>query len=282
MSSLVPQEISMVVSSDPSQGAINRSQDGSEFEISLEEPLEIPRDALTVVVRVEEATVWWTVPNIIKGVNDTMYVYGDSKDNIPQLFTVQIQQGLYDLTGLNSSLHSELEKLGAKTEDDGEILPLVSFSADSSTQRVLLRLNYTNVYVDFTKTDTPREILGFNSQIVGPDSGAPLNILADQTAKFNTVNYFLLASNLVSRGMRFNNRFNQVISQILIDVPPGSQIVSKPFNPANINAQELAGSKLGNLKFRLTDDKMRPVNTNDEYYSARIVISYKIPYGLQK
>lgn len=281
---LIPNEISLLVSSDPQQGAINRSVDGSAFEIQLDEPIHIHKDAINVQVTVEESTVWWTVPNIIDGSNDTFYVFGDDDQAIPvpQLYTVKIPQGLYDLTALNNSLQSGLESLGARTIDGGgNTLPLISLAADDATQKVLLRFNYPNVTVDFTQNNTAREILGFDSLVYGPYVGAPINILAPNIAKFNQVNYFLIACDLVQKGIRFNNRYNQVITQVLIDVSPGSQIVSKPFNPAKSNAHELAGSKRTNLRFRLTDDKLRPVNTNNEYWTARIVIRYLTPQNVK-
>jgi len=280
----IEEEISFLVSSDPNQGAINVSSDGSQFEIQLDDPIEIPKDALNVNVSVEEATVWWTVPNIITGVNDTFYVYGDDNQGVPvpQLFTVTIAQGLYDLTGLNNSLHSALESAGARVLDgSGNPLPLISFSADTATQKVLARFNYTNVYIDFSQAQTPYEILGFNPIQYGAYVGAPLNVLAPNVAAFNQVNYFLIASDLVQRGIRFNNRYNQIISQVLIDVSPGSQIVSTPFNPPKSKANELAGTKRTNMRFRLTDDQFRPVNTNSEYFTARIVIKYLRPFAIK-
>jgi len=275
---MVPEEISLLVSSDPTQGAINRTSDGSQFEVQLDESIEIPKDALNVNVSVEEATVWWVVPNIITGINDTFYIFGDNSQGGSELFTVVVEQGLYDLTGLNNSLQSGLEALGARTIDgNGDALPLVSLAPDEATQKVLLRFNYPNVTVDFAPPRTPYEILGFEPIQYGPFPSAPLNQLAPNTAAFNQVNYFLIASDLVQKGIRFNNRYNQVITQVLINVAPGSQIISTPFNPAKSNAQELAGTKRTNIRFRLTDDKLRPVNTNNEYFTARIVIRYLRP-----
>lgn len=280
---MVPEEISLLVSSDPTQGAINRTADGSQFEIQLEEPIEIPKDALNVNVSVEEATVWWVVPNIIKDKNDTFYVFGDLQAGGTQLFVVKVEQGLYDLSGLNNSIQSGLEALGAKTVDgNNNPLPLISLAPDEATQKVLLRFNYPNVYVDFQPADSPRELLGFDALQYGPFVGAPINQLAPNVASFNQVNYFLIASDLVQKGIRFNNRYGQVITQVLINVSPGSQIVSTPFNPAKSSARELAGSKRTNIRFRLTDDKLRPVNTNGEYFTARVVIRYLRPMVIQK
>ena len=90
--SFVPEEISLIVSSDPDAGAINVSSDGSQFEIQLDgEGIVIPKDAINVNVSVEESTVWWVIPNIITGENDTFYVYGDDDTlpaPVPQLFIV--------------------------------------------------------------------------------------------------------------------------------------------------------------------------------------------------
>jgi hypothetical protein len=282
---MVSEEISMIISSDPQAGAINRSLDGSQFEIQLDDSgVSIPKDALNVNVSVEEATIWWTVSNVKENENDKFYVFGDDDTlpvPVPQLFVVQIPQGLYDLPGLNSALETGLEALGARTFDaTNSPLPLISLSPDTATQKVLLRFNYTNAYVDFQPSDTSREILGFDALQYGPYPGAPLNILAPNVAAFNQINYFLIHSDLVNKGIRFNNSYNQTISQVLINVAPGSQIVSTPFNPAKSNAQELAGSKRTNLRFWLTDDKQRPVNTNKEYWSARIVIHYMRPMVL--
>jgi hypothetical protein len=366
----IPEEISFVVSSDPDAGAVNRSADGSYFEVQLDDGLQIPKDALNVNVRVEEASIWWVVPNIITGQNDKMYITGEdasittsyssmgfdplntfsltngiadilqatgpplptgafivgdiitietgtlagssftitninadqanqmnyqvvpsdenlavgnfsfsrTRPGLPNNYVITIPQGLYDLSGLNQAVQRELENAGARIDPD----PLLVFSPDDATQKVELRINYDNVSIDFTQPDTPRVILGFNSEVYGPFPSAPIEILAPNIAEFNQVNYFLIHSDLVSKGIRFNNRYNQTISQVLIDVAPGSQIVSKPFNPAKSNAMELAGAKRTNLRFYITDDKQRTVNTNGEYWTARIVIDYLRPFVIGK
>ena len=272
MSFTVPEEISMIVSSDPNNGASNRSPDGSYFEVQLQDGLKVPRDALNVNISVEEATIWWSVPNIITGVNDKIYIAGPDINDVVQNYVLTIPQGLYDLAGINEAIARELEADNAKIDPE----PLLTLSPDEATQKVQLRFNYATVTIDFTPNDTPRDILGFDAQLYTPVPDNPL--LAPNVAGFNTVNYFLIHSDLTNKGIRFNNNYNQTIGQVLIDVSPGSQIVSKPFNPARINAQELSGSNRTNLRFWLTDDEDRRVNTNGEYWTARIVIHYLKPY----
>lgn len=276
MSFTIPEEISMIVSSDPNNGATNISSDGSYFEVQLQDGLKVPKDALNVNIAVEEATIWWSVPNIITGENDKVYITGPDTLDVVQNYVLTIPQGLYDLAGINEAIARELESAGAKIDPE----PLINLSPDEATQKVQLRFNYATVSIDFTPNDTPRVILGFDSAVYTPVPDNPL--LAPNVAAFNQVNYFLIHSDLTNKGIRFNNNYNQTIGQVLIDVAPGSQIVSKPFNPARINAPELAGATRTNLRFWLTDDEDRRVNTNNEYWSARIVIHWLQPYVVGK
>jgi hypothetical protein len=376
MSFVVPEEISMLVSSDPEAGASNRSDDGSYFEVQLQDGLTVPKDALNVNISVEEATVWWVVPNITSD-NDKFYVTGPAEGTIidkitlgyPQTaqfsltvvspnvstlviqnlvpsmpvgdfvigdifrpnegvssgilytitgitsdttnyksytvsgnlagnispseddfsrvraagtitnFVLTIDEGLYDLSGLNQALLRELENAGAQIKDSNDNpLPLLTLSPDDATQKVEIRFNYSTVSIDFSQQNTCREILGFDSAVYGPYATVPYNLVAPNVAALNQVNYFLIHSDLTNKGIRFNNNYNQTISQVLIDVAPGSQIISKPFNPAKINAPELTGATRTNLRFWITDDKNRRINTNNEYWTARIVIHYLKPF----
>jgi hypothetical protein len=99
---------------------------------------------------------------------------------------------------------------------------------------------------------------------------------SDQVASFNPVEFFLLHSSLVSTGLRINNVYNNTIAQVLIDVPPGSQIVSAPFNIPEIPAPELAGSDRKNIRFWLTDNNNNLVNTRSEFFSLRLIIHYSL------
>jgi hypothetical protein len=370
---MVPQEITMILSSDPNNGAVNKSSDGSYFEIQLQDGLNLPAEALSATLSVEEATVWWTIPNIITGQNDKMYVTGplaqtevktrielgyptaatysmlvgiqttthslifhnyasgmpvgdfqvgnkfrptgglsdgieytiqsitvDStlsksyqvsgllegniaantgdfsrlRSGVLNNFVLTIPQGLYDPNHLNTAILQQLENQGAKTDPH----PLISFSPDSPTQKVQMTVNYPNVSIDFTQPDTCRLILGFNNAIYGPYPTAPISFLAENIAKFNQVSYFLIHSDLTNKGIRFNNSYNQTVSQVLIDVAPGSQIVAKPFNPARIPVNELVGAKRSTIRMWLTDDVDRRVNCHGEHWSCRLVIRYLKPY----
>ena len=279
---LVPEEINFIVTSDPKQGAVNVSSNGSRFTVKLEEPIEIPATAVNCTLSVDEATVWWTVANIITGENDRLYVTGPIQANplVIQTAVLIIPSGLYDGPGLNESVQNLLENAGFQTTDGVPAIsrPVFSISTDESTSRIVIRFEYDTVEIDFSQPDTPRDILGFDGLIYGPYGLAPQNILAPNVAGFNTVNYFLIHSDLIEQGIRFNNIYNQTIAQVLIDVAPGSQIISKPYNPAKSNCSRLAGSRIDRFNVWLTDDSQREVNTNSEYFTARIVIRWFHPH----
>ena len=272
---LVPEEYNILISSDPTNGAKNITSDGSSFSINLEDGLKIPADAKNVTIEVQESTIWWTSPNIFTGINDKLYITAPRElDDVLTVYVITIPQGLYNLTALNESVLRELENAGAKITPD----PVINLLADEATSKVEVRYNYVGIEIDFTQVDTFRDILGYNSQILGPNVTAPLIYLADNNAAFNTINSFLIHSDLVTQGLRINNNFNQALAQVQIDVRPGSQIVSKPFNPAKINAKHLAGATRTTMRFWLTDETNNLVNTNSEYWTARIVIKYLHPH----
>lgn len=267
---LVPNQISLIVNSNPADGAKNLSADGSTFQVSYEDGgLQIPADALNTTISVQTANIWFSTPNIFTGKNDKMYVTGDNTSGVLTNFVLIIPRGLYDLPLLNNAIQLQLENQQAKTNPS----PLISISADEATAKVNLRFNYANVQVDFRPTDTFRDILGFNSGLLSVAT-APQTIPAQNVAKFNTINSYLIHSDLVNNGIRYNNIYNQTIGEVLIDVAPQEQINSQPFNPATSDASDLRGVKRNNVSFWLTDENNKLIDTNTEYWGARILIRY--------
>lgn len=263
-------QLPMIFSSSLEDGAERKSTDGSTFSISLDRPILIPRSTKYCWVEVQAATVWNTVPNIETGVNDKFYfeIIGGLLNGTYQ-FT--IEQGVYDVVSLNDAIEREITQtlqLPSKT---------LEIFGDVSTQKVIIQWNnISQVNFDFTQSDTFREILGFNSQIV---NGNALGIAgeqfkADNVAAFNNVEYFLIHCDLVNKGLRNNSNYSQIVSQVLIDRAVGAQIHSTPFNPPRIPAMELIDSKRNSITLWLTDSLNRRVNTGGEDWGVRLVINY--------
>lgn len=269
----IDEELTIIADSSVSNGARNKSALGSFFEIQLENSLGIPTTARNINIAVNSAQVWYNTPNIITGTNDVIRISGSDTSNIKTTYDVIIPQGLYDLTSLENSIQDQLQNLGAKYDPS----PLISLSADSALQKVVITLNYLDSEVDFTQAQSPRTLLGYDSQLLSTIA-APLNIIADNVAQLNNIQYYLISSDISRQGIRVNNTFNQVIARIPISAPPGSLLLYQPFKPTIVNSQHLAGSNQSIFHFRLTDQNGVEVDTVGEEWSLEITIRYKIPY----
>jgi hypothetical protein len=295
---LTHEEMSLFVSSSQDAGA--RHHDtflGSFFEVQLDDPIRIPADAVNVTCELAEATVWWTMPNIITYEYRTGVQYPNKPDNNNfhisygtggslQAWHLRIPQGLYDITQFNAIVHKLLDEEGAPTFTDSQNRDryLVDFIGDGPTQKVILSFNAPNVSIDMTQDNTPNVLLGLEKEVYSSPLGSytpdnPYQIVAPNTADFNHVDSLFVHSNLVQQGIRFNNRYNQSIAKVLIDVKPGSLIVYRPFNPAKSTAQHLAGSSISILEFWLTDQNGQFVDTLGNDWGARVTIRYDRPYA---
>ena len=262
----VKYEIPLLLSSDTTSGASNVSADGSRFTVIFDEVLEIPADAVNCTLRSDKQTIWWTVPNIITGTNDTFYI---DVNGTP--YVVVVDQGLYDLPALNSAIDRELVNQGADTG-------IIDLIEDNSSQKVIIRYNVVNTQVDFTQAQTFRDLMGFNSRLspLVPSAVVGETDTADNIAAFNTVEYFLISTDLISQGIRLNNYYSNTVVQVFIDVEPGSQITSNPFNPTRVAASNLIGTSRKSVDVWLTDQNNNPVNTNGEIFSLSLILEYTL------
>ena len=269
----VKEEHEFIIDSDTKKGATAVNSIGSEFSINMPEGVGIPTGATNVNVIVPSATIWWTIPNITTGVNDRLTLTVPNAANVLTPYVVTVQQGLYTADTLDAEIQNQLALLGAKISPK----PTVQLRANSATQKIELLINYTGSSIDFTAAQNFREILGFDSKVVGPTVSDDVFVIADSVAGFNQIEYFLLHSDLVTRGIRVNANYSSVIAKILVTAAPGNQIVYQPNQPSLVEANHLAGDRRTRLKFWLTDDQNRLVNTAGETFSASIRIQYTLP-----
>ena len=270
MSEYIEYKLPFIFSSSASSGAQNISPDGSSFEVLLDRPLVVPRMAKNCYITVQNATAWWNIFNIELNINDQLDV--EYFDGILTLnVTITVEPGLYDLEHLSAEMGRELLAAGIPQD-------LFVLVPDQATQKSVIQFNYSGVQLDFDIARNFAAILGFNERLV-PLAGQTTGVQfekSDNIANFNTIDYLLIHSDLVSRGIRINDKYTNVIAQLLIDVPPGSQIVSRPFNPPEIPADELIGEKRKNIRFYLTDQDNKLVNTEGELFSCRLIIHYSL------
>ena len=241
-------------SSDPQAGADNLTKDGDSFSVNLNNPLVIPEGVYVANLTVLDSSIWNTVPNIASEyLNNTFLVNGN---------LITIPDGLYSLLDLNNTIERELDAVGlSKTA--------VIFLADNPTQRVIMLLE-AGITVDFTPSDF-NLVVGFNSI-----SYNALTNYAPNTANFNRIEYFIIECNQVLNGIALNNKNSGIIHKHIISSGTGSQSNYAPFNPQEVNINNLIGQKTSKFSFRLRDQLNRVVDTNGEYYSFTVLISYEI------
>lgn len=261
---MIKHQIPIIFSSSSGSGAVNKSSDGSSFEINLEQPIIIPNKAQYCYVVCQAAEIWNTSPNILTGVNDKLYLSDGSGS-----LTITIPQGLYDLNLLNNEINRQIIESGRV--DDSIII-----YGNQATQKTVIALKTIGTSIDFTQSDTFRDILGFNSGTVGPSVSTDEFFDSDNVAGFNTIDYFIIHCDLVSYGIRINNTYTQAVAQILITSDAGDQIKNRENNPPEIPAIELIGQRKHTIRCWLTDQDNNLINTAGEDYAFRLVIYYLI------
>lgn len=263
--SSIQYEFPMLFDSNENNGAINKSELGSSFEIDLDDAIEIPAEAKGVTLEVYNASVWYVTPNITE-VNNKFYFEFNAVN-----YVITFPNGLYDLQHLENEVQRQLVNLGlSKT--------LISFDSDGATQKIRMFLNSATLRVDFTPADTIREILGFESNLypVGLTVG-PTYIIADNEARFNQFNYFLLHCDILNNGLPINGDYNSTVAKIDIDVAPGGLISYRPWMPLRIPCtDDMAGKRLTRLRFWITDEQSRYLDMVNEDWAMTLIVRYWI------
>jgi hypothetical protein len=263
--------VSILASSSIANGAKNKSANGSYFSVYLNDATKIPDDAKNITVEIEKSVIWWVFPNI-EAKNNQIYVTGENTANVLQSRLITISPGLYDLALLKTSILNQLQNQGFKQSP----LPVIDFTSDASTGRVIVKMNYINSKIDFRAINVPNPIntvLGFDLAEYTTGS-AQFNLTAPNIAQFNTINSLLIKSDLTDVGLSLNGFEDYIVGQVLINVSPGSQIIYEPHNPTQTSAQNLQGRLLRNFHVELTDESRNPVNTFGEDYSVLFKISW--------
>lgn len=264
-------QIPLIASSNPINGATQVSQNGSRFTIVYTRPLIVPAEATYCWITVENSTIIFNTPNILEGVNDKLLVRFEDGVNPILEYDITIGAGLYDLDHLNSAISQQLSNLGALSD-------AVSLIPDTATQKVVVKFR-EHYQIDFTIANNFAEILGFEEREV-PEVPAIIDNQyenSDNIAKFNTILYYLMHSDLVSgHGIRIGSNYADILQQVPITVSAGSQISYEPQNLQIIPCPNLVGQSLREVHYWLTDDQNRFVDTLGEFWSVRLNIHYKM------
>jgi hypothetical protein len=211
-----------IFSSSLNAEARNKTSDGSSFQVYLEQPILIPKEAVYCYLEVQSASIWNTSPNIKTGINDKLYVSDLSGD-----LTITIPQGLYDITLLNGEINRQILESGRPSDS-------VVFIGNTATQKTILQLLTIGTEIDFTQPQTIREIVGFDSVVIGASTVANELFDSQNIASFNQVNFFLVHGDIIQKGLKFNSKYQQILCDVAITAPAGSLVNYNPQNPPAI------------------------------------------------
>lgn len=261
-------EIPLLVSSSEDAGAYNVNSNRSRFDVDLPQEIKIPRDAKNVTVHVSDATLWYVPFNISTALGNNKFALDVQGD---QVYTVTIPDGLYDLSSVAHAINVGLVNQGLASG-------IITFVGDAASQKVVINYTAAGLRVDFTVANSCRLIMGFNSAVSpAAYTTGPFSVYGDIEAAFNTIDYFLIHSDIVLGGIPNNGKSTSVIARILINGAPGTQLIFEPQNPIKIPSQRLAGSTISRIHMWVTNqDGVTQPEFQNENFSALIVISYQL------
>jgi hypothetical protein len=266
--SILKKEFSFYVSSDPDTGAQNVSPDGSTFRVNLNNPIMIPKNALSCEVSTIQSNIWNDSNNISFQFGNNIFNFTTNHSGAPVNYNFVLPDGLYSLSGLNAYLSTQFVNNGLPSN-------LITLSGDESTQKTILTFLVAGDQVDFTVANSVREVLGFNARLAPlVPQPAGYNEFSDNSAQFNRTNSYLIECDLVQAGIAVNN-FNQgIVASVPINVPPGSQITYEPRTPLVIDASDLIGNTRQVLNVRLLNQSLELVTTNEIFSFVLRVVFY--------
>lgn len=272
----INKEITYLFSSDEKLGAYQKNSNGNQFSVRLTNDIKIPSKAENCTLEVQTANVWFNTPNISAELkNNVIRIVTTeiSTTAAAQDMTINIPDGLYSPVSLQGFLKLYFT-------NNGFPVNLIEITGDAALQKIIITFPFPDTQVDLTHPNSCSGVLGYDKRLV------PLALpviarygdIADNIAKFNSVESYNIISNIIQDGLIINSNSSGVIANIPIssDQSPGSLILYRPARPIRLSAHTLIGKSLGYATFTLTSQDGTHVNTLTENFSCLITIRYQI------
>lgn len=267
--SYITQAYSWLFSSATALGAQTVSLDGSTFTSYLLPGFQIPPNAFGVELGVVQASIWYNQYNVSETNNKFEFLRNDGA-----LLEIFIDPGLYSFDELNRTLKNVL--LFTYGISNYSLSPVQASQKVSEVFTVTPNPSIIRVYWNL---GTFQDLLGFDvGRVTSNAVGTSGSYIGDKTAKFNQIDFYIISTSLLSRGIRQNNKFAGICAQVPINNIPGSLVTFEPQNITWTACPELANGTTTNVVTSiLTDSSGRPVNTRGEAWSFSIMIRYNVP-----
>ena len=257
----------IIAHSNPTNGALLTSADGSEFDIDLKRAIVIPKDAKSCSIEVVQAHVPWTVVNIsaAKGNNQLRLEH-----KVSGVKTITLSDGLYSTPLLAAAVNRLFVNEGLA---DGSI----TLTGDYATQKVNIALT-----VDLRLTFIPTSmylILGAVINSAYPSAAtftttALTHFEMPSQAEFDQLTSFLIKSNICRYGIRYSG-FSNIIANVMVNRAPSSILTYEPNRPLRIDTPELIGQRLDQVHFQITDQDNKRVDFGGSFWSVLLNLSWR-------
>jgi hypothetical protein len=223
----------------------------AEFSVRFDEPLTLPPHGIDCTLQTDEVIVTNNNPNLTEP-SDFTY------DGV----TYTIPVGLWSV----SELEDEMNFLIGATDTD------IKLTGVQAIGKVRI---YSKLVLDFPGGVSNQLVTLLGLTIGQLPIAAADTILGNNIAQFNVQDSYVVSTDLVSNGIRFNNDYAQVISVVHITTGAGGLIVFTPVQPAIIPTPELLGVTKSRIEMRLLKNDLTPVDTRETNWSARVRVRWK-------
>ena len=225
----------------------------------------IPKAATKATLEINSASIWNSVYIVSRQHENNKFclvLNGTSHE-------VTIDDGLYDVDLLGTTIKRELFKLGVPMDTLG-------FQADTATQKVIIVFGTAGAQVDFSVNNSCSLIMGFEKALYPTDPTTEASyITAPHVAKFNSIDYYLLGCDLAGMGIGIGGNYRSIIGKVLITAPIGHQTVYQPTHPMRIPIYSRIGDSISSISAWITDQKGNSLELPD-HWSMDLIIRYTL------
>jgi hypothetical protein len=229
----------------------------AEFSVSFDEPLTLPAHGIDCTLSTDEVIVTNNNPNITE---PSDFTYNG--------ITYTIPIGLWSVSELEDEMNFLIAPLPVPIVEDTH----VTLTGVQALGKVRI---YNELGLDFPGGSSNQLVTLLGLAVGQLPIPAGTTILGDNIARFDVQDSYVVATDLVSNGIRFNNDYAQVISVVHITTGAGGLIVFTPVQPAIIPTPELLGITKSRIEMRLLNNDLSPVDTRQTDWSVRVRIKWK-------
>ena len=271
----------LIISSDPKNGAINRSVDGSRFTIQFNDPFYLPNNSYGTRLAVISSNIWNVSPNVSTALGNNILEIKDSNG----IHRITIDQGLYDLESLFQQITHQFDNIPL-TRPVFPFETMCNFQGNDSTGRIYIEFTdlATIANLEFIwSNSTITSLLGFTpTSPTKPTSPSTpdrsFTIVSENFPKFNQYNSFVLHSDIVSEGIPINNNRDNIIAQIPIKAKVAELDnyfrAQEPYLFSTCDNLIGQQNQIYSMTFWITSETGVPLDQAGEYFDFVLLLSW--------